>query len=124
MRRLLSILALVIILYLISIIYRLNTTPVLQRFPVEDVLEKHNNNQAKLYLFLFFSKNNCLPCLRVIDILDQSVEGISVLGIIPEKELQLREEICHTFNIRFPLKSVKRWKRFIPNYAPTLYGVS
>ncbi|MGB9864353.1 MAG: hypothetical protein ACPLPQ_11170 [Candidatus Saccharicenans sp.] len=122
MKKQFEILGLVIIIFLISVIYRERATPKLVMFPVTE--NKYNSGkEVMLYLFLFFSKNNCPPCLRVIEILNQPRESISVTGVIPEKELALVDEIRNALQIRFPIKTTKKWKRFLPNYTPTLYGV-
>lgn len=70
MKKQLEVLALIIIIFLISVIYRERATPKLVMSPT---IENENNSgkEVMLYLFLFFSKNNCPPCLRVIDILNQ-----------------------------------------------------
>lgn len=122
MNRRLVILSLVVIIFLVSVIYRERATPVLVRFPVienEPVLEEG----PRLQLYLFFSRKSCPPCLRVIDILNQPRPGISVTGIIPEEEESSRGEIGNSLGIMFPIRTVSKWKKFIPNYAPTLFGV-
>lgn len=122
MKKQLAILALVIIIFSISIGYRERTIPKLAMFPLAEN-ENNSGKQVLLYLFLFFSKNNCTPCLRVIDFLNQPGEGISVIGLIPEEELASIDEIRNALQIRFPIKSTKKWRRFLPNYIPTLFGV-
>ncbi|RLE00361.1 MAG: hypothetical protein DRJ11_11825 [Candidatus Aminicenantes bacterium] len=122
MRKLLIILIGVIILYLSSIIYREKTTPVTTTFPLKHLGEEPKS-EAKLNLILFFSMNNCPPCLKVIDFLNQPPEGVRVVGIIPEKEIHLLSEIRQTTGAAFPIYGVKQWKRYRPIYAPTLFGV-
>jgi len=123
MRKLVYILVGVIVLYLLSVIYRERLTPVLIRFPVEEQGEE-SKNEVRLNLFLFFSRKNCPPCLQqVINYLNQPTENVRVVGIIHDEELKFLEEIRQTTGARFPVRSFKRWKRYRPNYAPTLYGV-
>lgn len=119
----LGFLAIVIIIYLSSVIYRDRVTPVFTSFPLGDA-PLNTENEPVLYLYLFFSKNSCPPCLnKVIDILNQPREDISVMGIIPEKDSALIDDIRSTLGINFPIRTMKRWKRYVPNYYPTLYGV-
>ncbi len=122
MRKLLVILVGVITLYLSSIIYRERVTPVTTNFPVK-LLGEELRGEAKLNLILFFSMKNCPPCLRVIDLLNKPADGVRVVGIVPEKEMQLLDEIRQTTGADFPIYSFKRWKRYGPIYAPTLFGV-
>lgn len=122
MRKLLIILVGVIVLYLSSVIYREKTTPITANFPLER-LGKEFRCKIKLNLILFFSMKNCLPCLKVIDFLNEPPEGVRVVGILPEKEIQLLNEIRQSTGAGFPIYSFKSWKRYAPIYAPTLYGV-
>jgi len=89
----LAVLALVIIFYLSSVIYRQRVTPVLTQFPI-GVIGPEYSQEAALYLFLFFSKKDCQLCLlQVIDLLNQPHKGIKVAGIIPQKESGFREAV-------------------------------
>ena len=45
------------------------------------------------------------------------------MGIVKEEELKFLDEIRETTGAKFPIKSIKKWKKYRPNYAPTLYGV-
>lgn len=112
----------VIILYLSSIIYRERVTPVTAHFPVKRLGEDFRS-EIKLNLILFFSMKNCPPCLKVIDFLNKTPDGVRVAGIVPEKEMQLLNEIRQTTGAGFPIYSFKRWRRYHPIYAPTLFGV-
>jgi hypothetical protein len=122
MRKLFMILMGVIILYLSSIIFRERMTPIITHFPVKRLGEELSG-EVKLNLILYFSMNNCPPCLKVIDFLKEPSDGIRVVGIVPEKEIPLLNEIRQTTGADFPIYSVKRWKRYRPIYAPTLFGV-
>lgn len=112
----------VIILYLSSIIYRERVTPVTTNFPVKHLGEEFGG-EIKLNLVLFFSMKNCPPCLKVINFLNEPPEGVRVIGIVPEKEVQLLSEIKQATRAGFPIYSFKRWRRYHPIYAPTLFGV-
>ncbi|MBN1274244.1 MAG: hypothetical protein JXB26_18430 [Candidatus Aminicenantes bacterium] len=122
MRKLIMILMGVIILFLSSIIYRERITPVTTHFPVKR-LGKELSGEVKLNLILYFSMNNCIPCLKVIDLLDELPDEVRVIGIVPEKEIMLTNEIREKTGALFPIQSLKRSKRYNPIYAPTLYGV-
>jgi hypothetical protein len=122
MKRLLMVLAGVIILYLSSIIYRKNITPITTHFPTKSLGEETGGG-IQLNIVLFFSMNNCRPCLKVIDFLNHPPEGVRVAGIVPEKEMRLVSEIRQTTGAGFPILSFKGWGRYHPNYAPTLFGV-
>ena len=122
MRKLLKVLVGVIILYLSSIIHRERVTPVTTNFPVKRLGEEFRG-EVKLYLILYFSMKNCPPCLKVIDFLNEPPDGVRVVGIVPEKEIRLLNEIRQTARAGFPIYSFKRWRRYHPIYAPTLFGV-
>lgn len=112
----------VVILYLSSIIYREKMTPITIRFPIKNT-EGAARGEIQLNLFFFFSMNHCRPCLKVIDFLNQPSDRIRVIGIVPEKESSFINDIRQTTGARFPIQSFSGWKRYRPNYAPSLYGV-
>lgn len=122
MKKLITILMGVIILFLSSVIYRERITPLTTHFPVKHFGEDPNE-EVQLNIILFFSVNNCPPCLKVIDFLNKLSDKIRVVGIIPEKEMPILNEIRKTTGAVFPIYSFKRWKRYRPIYAPTLFGV-
>jgi hypothetical protein len=122
MKILKAILVVVIMLFLSSIIYRQGVTPIMVDFPIER-LRQRPAGDARLSLILFFSMNNCRSCLKVIDFLNKPYERVQVAGIVPEQEMQFINEIRLTTGADFPIYSLKKWKRYDPIYAPTLYGV-
>ncbi|HEK85617.1 MAG: hypothetical protein ACPLZD_01865 [Candidatus Saccharicenans sp.] len=130
MKKLIFILAGTVILFLSSLIYREKVTPINVNFPI-DRLEQEQKTSAEikpsgkteLNLILFFSIKNCPPCLRVIDILNNPPDGVRVIGIVPEKELPLLDEIRQTTSAKFPIYSSKKLRKYYPVYAPTLYGI-
>ncbi len=115
-------LAVVIILFLSSLIYREKVTPITINFPIRQ-LEQISSAETELNLILFFSLKNCPPCLRVIDFLNNPPGGTRVIGVVPEKELPLLDEIRQTSGARFPIYSSRKLRKYCPIYAPTLYGV-
>jgi hypothetical protein len=122
MKKLHIVLAGVIILFLGSIIYRKNITPITTHFPTKSLGEEAQS-EIQLNLVLFFSIDSCRPCLKVIDYLNHPPEGVRVAGIVPEREMHLESEIRQATGASFPILSFKGWGRYHPNYAPTLFGV-
>ncbi len=122
MKKLLFILAGTIILFLSSLIYREKVTPITVNFPIKQ-LEQVSSAKIELNLILFFSLKNCPPCLRVIDILNNPPENVKIIGIVPDKELPLLDEIKQVTGANFPIYSAKKLKKYWPIYAPTLYGI-
>lgn len=122
MKELLLILAGVAVLFLSSLLYREKVTPITINFPAKQ-LEQESITEKKLNLILFFSIKNCPPCLRVVDFLNNSPEGTRAFGVVPEKELPLLDKIRQTTGVRFPVYGSRKFKKYCPVYAPTLYGV-
>jgi hypothetical protein len=118
------IISLVIVGYIffISWIYKLLTNPLLIQFPVEQNVE--TTDSSTLFLLLFFSINNCSPCLDVIDTLNSLSTEFSVIGVVPDIELESESEVRRITGATFPLDSLNNFKKYIPHYAPTLYGVN
>jgi thioredoxin-related protein len=118
---------LVIILSLGSWSYKHYKTPCLTKFPIKISLSTKvaNLNEPNLYLFLFFSKDNCSDCLQTIHILNNLPSQFVLTGIVPSRELEQEKKLRKVTGANFKLKSLDRiYKRFNPNYAPTLFGVS
>lgn len=123
MKKILYILVGVIVLYLSSIIYRERLTPITARFPVER-LGKDTRGEIRFNLVLYFAMNNCRPCLKpVVDFLNEPHDKVRVIGIIPENEIHLISHVRNATGARFAIYSSKKWRRYDPFYAPTLYGV-
>lgn len=123
MRNLVYAFLIVVILYLTSVIYRDHVTPILIDFPVEE-LETSYQKEVNLYLVLFFSMKNCPPCVQqVVNCLNEVPENVQVIGIINEEELNFVDEIRAITGAKFQIKNLKKWKKYRPNYAPTLYGI-
>jgi hypothetical protein len=123
MKKFLYILVGVIIVYLSSIVYRERVTPITARFPVER-LGKDSRGEIRFNLILYFAMNNCRPCLKpVVDFLNEPRDKIRVIGIIPENEINLVSDVRDTTGASFPIYSSTKWRRYVPFYTPTLYGV-
>jgi len=116
-------LLLTVILVLSSLISRHSRRPVLYEFPVAQLTEKDSG--GFLYLFLFFSGRNCPPCLDIIaDLNGLPVDKFKVFGVIPDNEITLEEEIRQRTGASFLFLNSRKFFRFKPLYAPSLYGVS
>ena len=117
-------LLLVGILFLSSVVYKKDREPILQKFPVEKVLKKSGKETPHFYIYIFFSKRNCHTCLRVIDVLNDLPEYFIVRGIVPRNELEDEKELREISRAKFKLLPLeKKYKRFLPLYWPTIYGV-
>ena len=113
----------VIVLALSSFIYKSKQSNIYERFPFEQLVDLEGI-ETPFYLFLFFSKQNCAPCLDVIEVLNQVPEHFKVIGIVPERELIDEEDLRDITGVNFKLIGHKKYERFIPQYAPTIVGVS
>lgn len=123
MKRIVYVFVAVVIFFLISVIYRDRMMPLLVNFPVDE-LRENSKDDVLLNLVLFFSRKNCPPCVQqVIDCLNQLPKNVRVVGIIKNEELNYLDEIRALTGAKFPIKSMKKWNKFRPNYAPTLYGI-
>ena len=122
MKNCIVVLLVVIVLVLSSFLYKRNRLSYYQYFPMHEI--KDEENRATLYLFLFFSKQNCKPCLEVIETLNRLPNEFKIIGIVPDRELTDEAKLREITGIRFELRGAKKYKKFIPPYAPTLFGVS
>jgi hypothetical protein len=105
--------------------YKLAKTPVLDKFPIEQPLGRTENGEPPLYIFIFFSRNNCPVCLNVIQELDKLQHPFVVSGIVPGKELENEKELRNAIGVTFKLIPYKNiYRRFKPHYSPTIFGVS
>ena len=114
----------IIILFLGSVIYRHQNTMVNHHFPVPENLKKKSDN-VPFYLFLFFSRNDCIPCVvEIVEILNTLPSQFCSAGIAPIEELKDKQELKRLTGASFPLYSYKKYKKYIPWHTPTLFGVS
>jgi len=62
--------------------------------------------------------------LRVIDVLNELPSHFVVKGIVPEEELKNEVELRKITGAKFELEKLSsRYIKFLPNYAPTLFGM-
>jgi hypothetical protein len=113
----------VIILFLGSVIYRQQNTMVNYHFPIPESLKKKSED-VPFYLFLFFSKNDCIPCVvEIVEILNTLPSQFCAVGIAPEEELKNEPELRRLTGASFPLYSNQKYKKYLPWHTPTLFGV-
>jgi hypothetical protein len=79
-----------------------------------------------MYLIIFFSKKTCRDCLSIIiqlKNLEKSFQ-IRVVGIVPESEIGDNDELINLAGVQLDFLSSSKFIKFLPLYAPTLYGVT
>lgn len=123
MKNYIIILLLVCILVISSYYFRLNKIIILNKFPAND-LNPIEGVDSPLFLFLFFSSKNCLPCLEIIEVLNNLPKNYQVIGIVPENDLLYESELRDLTGAQFALRSFKNYEKYAPRYAPSLVGVS
>jgi hypothetical protein len=116
----------VIIVLLISIVYKQQNIIMFSHFPVQEPEEmRGKSTEASLYLILFFSKKNCASCLdEIVKVLNDQSPPFYVLGVVPESELEDEQALRGITKAAFPLSSLEKYRNYAPVYTPTLIGVS
>ena len=115
---------LVCILVIFSFMYKSSKSPILEKFPIENKKSDHHLDGPPLYIYIFFRKHNCPTCLEVIHVLNELPSQFIVTGIVKIKELENEAELRETTGAAFDLIAYNdSYKRFIPNYSPTIFGV-
>jgi hypothetical protein len=117
----------VIILFLVSVIYKNNSTiQVGIDFPIMEETKARvpKDVDVPIYLYVFFSIRNCYNCLQVVRELNNLEPHYIVTGIVPEDELREETKTRSITGATFPLESRNKYKKFIPWYSPSIIGVS
>ncbi|MGD2090288.1 MAG: hypothetical protein PVH61_29195 [Candidatus Aminicenantes bacterium] len=110
---------------LISFMYKDSKTPKLENFPIENKTKKNTSGEPILYLYIFFSRNNCPDCLDAVQVLNELPHQFIVTGIVPVNELKNEADLRNTTGASFNLIGFKNYhKPFNPLYTPALYGVT
>lgn len=122
MKKYYILLLLVCLLYSYSVIYKHKATPILDHFAIEEL--SPINEDIQIILVLFFSIKNCDPCLKIIETLNTLDRPFWVIGLVPDEELGLMERIRQETHAQFEIRGRKKFRRFRPNYYPTLYAIS
>ncbi len=114
----------VVILLLGSIIYKQQNNIVSYHFPIPET-SGVKSKEVPLYLFLFFSKNDCISCLQeIVEVLNSLPPYFCISGIVPEDELKNEQELRRLTGVSFPLFSNLRYRKYLPWHTPTIFGVS
>lgn len=117
-------LLMVVILVLGSFVYKQRNTMVCYHFPIPGNL-KTKSIDPPFYLFLFFSKHDCPSCLdEMVKVLNKLTPPFCPAGIVPGEELKDERELRRLKGVSFPLYSFREFKKYLPVYTPTLFGVS
>lgn len=77
-----------------------------------------------LYLYGFFSSESCAPCAELIGVLNNLPEEFRVTGIVPRAEAARIELLKEEYQIRFPVLSSARFRRYRPFVTPSIIGAS
>lgn len=113
------------ILVLLSFIYKASKTQRLDDFPLENKAGENSSVDPPLYLYIYFSRNNCHECLDAIQSLNELQYPFVVTGIVPVNELKNEVDLRNTTRAAFNLISFRDDdKSFKPTYTPAIYGVS
>jgi hypothetical protein len=80
--------------------------------------------EGKLKCFFFFHSQDCPSCLRRVSVLNRLPSHFKVVGIIPEEEILFKNRIKRMVSAEFPIKSVKKFKKYTPPFSPGLIGVT
>ncbi len=124
MRNYIILLLVVMILALSSYVYKIHNENIFEKFP-HHVID--NESESSLFLFLFFSVKNCRPCLEIVKVLNRLAKKYKVIGVIPEGEFTKEDNlefIREKLGAEFEIIKMNKFKKYIPQYAPTLMAVS
>jgi hypothetical protein len=116
----------VMIIFLVSVVYKQQNTMIFSQFPVEGQEKmRGQSSEVPLYLFLFFSKSNCATCLdEVVKVLNGLAPPYYVLGVVPGNELEDEVALRRITKAAFPLSSFAKYIKYVPSYTPMLIGVA
>jgi hypothetical protein len=114
----------VTILFLGSIVYKQQNAMFCHHFPIPGNL-KNKSNEPPFYLFLFFSKKDCLACLlKTIEVINTLPSQFYTVGVVPDEELKDEKELKRLTGGSFPLYGYEKYKKYLPWHTPTLFGIS
>ena len=82
------------------------------------------SHEPLLYLYSFFSSDSCLPCSEVIGVLNTLPDDFQVIGVVPRSESRMIEQLKVKYQIRFPVYSAAKYRRYKPFINPTIIGAS
>lgn len=116
----------VIILVLSSYLYKESRERILADFPMPAPEEGVTGPQdvPVIHLFLFFNSENCRDCLSVVDVLNELPSYFRVMGLVPQRDFKNHKRIRDITRAKFDLRCYDPFKRYLPHYAPTLFGIN
>ena len=106
--------------------YKSSKILVLNGFPIDSPqLVQNESGEPPLYLFIFFSRNNCHTCMDSIQVLNELPPKFVVTGIVPANELENETDLRAASGAAFKLTAFNEgYRRFSSHYSPSIYGVS
>jgi hypothetical protein len=115
----------VVILALLSLIYKYHTTENKTLSVVYPVEFEESDKNPKLYLYVFFSKKNCQDCLGIIEVLNALPQSQFVVkGVVPDNDLEDIKEIRSITGATFSIEGDEKFRKLIPKYTPAIVGLS
>lgn len=77
---------LTVILVLSSLLYKNGRQSIYKNFPL---IENENpGDEVALFIYIFFSKQNCRDCLQIIAVLNRLQPPFKAIGVVPGDELK------------------------------------
>ncbi|HLP44955.1 MAG TPA: hypothetical protein VK469_03365 [Candidatus Kapabacteria bacterium] len=114
----------VCILVIFSFMYKDSRSPILGKFPVQQQPLTNAPGDTPLYLYFFFSKSHCPVCLEAIEVVNELPPQFVVTGIVPVNELKNEMDFRNATGATFKLITFNEsYRRFVPHYAPVIFGV-
>ncbi len=114
----------VAVLVLGSFLYKESRSRILTEFPRVADRSGEPQHAPVLHLYLFFNSENCKDCLNLIDVLNDLPPQYSVTGLVPQRDFNNQEGLRVSTGAKFDLKCSDPLRRYLPHYAPTLYGTT
>jgi thioredoxin-related protein len=115
-------LLLVVILVLGTLLFKAKAIDQKLHFPL--VKEAKQRVEVPLYLYLFFNRNNCVDCLKIIDVLNGLPAQFEVIGVVPKRDLDDEIHLREITGVKFKLIDNSIFKGLKPFYTPTIVGIS
>lgn len=105
--------------YLISI----NKRSIYGSFDFDSAINEQDVENP-LYLYFFFSKQNCKSCLEIIKVLNRLSEPYKVIGVVPDTEFAQLSDLRSSTEATFDIIGAGKFTKIQPLYTPTVIGVS
>jgi len=126
MKNYIIIFLIVVIILISSFLFRRNqeyqNRSIFCEFPFKSLKLKKDSSFVLLF---YFSKNNCIDCLRVTEQLNKLRDRMNIVGVVPVEELENEIGFRNETGVKFSLIGVNgKLKRLIPNYSPSLIGIN